>query len=138
VYCATPGYLEQHGRPTSVADLERHNCLIIKNVAQSAYWPMRMPDGSTNTVHVSGNLVSSSADTILVALLRGMGVGHIARFLVQDRLDSGELIELFPNDRVVIAGIYVVFPKRRDLPLKTRAFIDHLHREFHGKSHWTA
>lgn len=136
VYCASPKYLERHGRPTKVSDLTTHNCLIIQNIAHSAYWPMRMPDGTIESVLVSGDFLSNNADTILQALLMDMGVGHIARFLVQDRLKSGELIELFPNDRVVVSKIYVVFPKRRDLPLKTRAFIDHLRMEFHGRSPW--
>lgn len=136
IYCATPAYLERHGRPATIADLVRHNCLVIRNIAQSPNWPMRLPTGDIERIHVSGNFVSNDADTVLQALLLDLGIGHIARFLVHDMVSRGQLIELFPQHRVIVSRIFVVFPKRRDLPLKTRAFIDHLKVEFHHRSPW--
>ena len=85
---------------------------------------------------VSGNFTSNNADVIRQGLLAGMGVGHIARFMVDEHLASGQLVELFPHERMVFSSIYVVFPKRRNLPLKTRAFVDFLRVEF-GKIAWT-
>lgn len=137
IYCAAPAYLERHGRPSDVADLVNHNCLVIQNVAQSAHWPMRLPDGTEETTIVSGNFTSSNADTVLQALVAGMGVGYIARFVVDDDLNSGALVELFPEQRHVVSSIYVVFPERRNLPLKTRALIDFLKSEFRTRFAWT-
>lgn len=136
VYCVSPEYLRREGRPASVADLTSHNCLAIRNVNQSSAWPMRRDDGSFEHIVVSGNFVTNNGDMLRQALLAGWGIGHLARFMVHDHLETGELVELFPESRTVASHIYVVFQKRRNLPLKTRAFVDHMRAEFRNAIPW--
>jgi DNA-binding transcriptional LysR family regulator len=136
VYCASPEYLEIHGRPDSVEDLVNRNCLIVNNANQSEYWPMRQADGTMVAVRVSGNFKSSNADAVRHAILAGLGVGYVARFVVDNHLSAGELVELFPDQRVVASNIYAVFPMRQIMPLKTRLFIDFLKAEFHKNFPW--
>lgn len=137
VFCAAPTYLKAHGQPVSVKDLVHHNCLIVGNVSQSATWPMRRPDGTIETVPVSGSFVCNNGDMVRQALLAGLGIGHLARFMVHEHIASGQLVELFPESRVVASHIYVVFPKKRNMPLKTRVFIDHLRAEFRTPTPWS-
>lgn len=136
VFCASPKYLEREGYPATVADLTAHNCLAIRNVFQSSAWPMRKDDGSFENIVVGGNFSTNNGDILRQALLAGLGIGHLARFMVHDHIESGELVELFPESRTVASHIYAVFPKRRDLPLKTRAFIDHMRAEFRTAIAW--
>jgi DNA-binding transcriptional LysR family regulator len=136
VYCAAPAYLAKHGKPSSVTDLVNHNCLIIQSVTQSAVWPMRREDGVIEQIAVSGTFRCNNGDMLRQALLQGMGIGHLARFMVHDHLASGDLVELFPESRVIASYIYVVFPSKRNLPLKTRAFVDHLRAEFQQPASW--
>lgn len=136
IFCASPDYLGRNGRPATVEDLTAHNCLVMRNVTQAASWPMRLEDGSFRDVLVSGDFVTNNGDMLRQALLSGRGIGHLARFMVHDHIESGELVELFPESRTVGSHIYVVFPKRRNLPLKTRAFVDHLRAEFRHAIPW--
>lgn len=136
VYCAAPSYLAKHGKPASVSDLVHHNCLIIPSVARSAVWPMRREDGIIEEIAVSGTFKCNNGDMLRQALLQGMGIGHLARFMVHDHIASGDLVELFPESRVVASHIYVVFPSKRNMPLKTRAFVDHLRAEFQHAAPW--
>lgn len=138
IYCAAPQYLEEHGTPQVIEDLRMHNCLVINNPAfdHSADWSVPRPHGSGQPVTVSGHLRVNTAEVVVKALLEKMGVGHLARVIVDDYLKSGELVELFPGTRVQVSEVYAVYPRRRYLPLKTRAFIDHLKAEFKGPP-WT-
>lgn len=136
VYCASPAYLAKHRRPADVSALVDHNCLIISNANQSEFWPMRLVDGTMTTVRVSGNFNSSNADTVRQALVAGLGVGHVARFIVDAHIAAGELVELFPDQRVITSNIYAVFPMRRNLPLKTRFFVDFIKAEFRKRFAW--
>ena len=136
VYCATPAYIDAFGKPDSVSDLTDHNCLVLNNLAHSANWPMRGSEGETQSIRVTGNLVTNSAEAVVQGLLNNMGIGHIARVFVHGHLMSGELLELLPNDRVASSKVYAVYAERKHLPLKTRAFIDHLRSEF-SKPPWT-
>lgn len=136
IFCASPDYLRREGHPRSVAELTSHNCLVMRNVAQSVAWPMRREDGSFENIVVSGNFVTNNGDMMRQALLAGWGIGHLARFMVHDHIQSGELVELFPDSRTIASHIYLVFPKRRNLPLKTRAFVDHMRAEFRTAIPW--
>ena len=51
--CATPEYLERHGRPRTVADLARHNCLMYVSFGSGHSWQLDGPNGP-ETVKVSG------------------------------------------------------------------------------------
>jgi DNA-binding transcriptional LysR family regulator len=138
VYCAAPVYLERCGRPATGTELLSHNCLLVRGVAQSARWPIRNERGEIEHVTVSGNFVSDNGDVLRQMLLAGLGVGHLARFMVHDHLATGDLVELFPDSRVVASHIYAVYPERRNMPLKTRAFLDHLRAEFRDPPPWAA
>lgn len=134
--CASPDYLARHGVPSAPAELGRHDCVVVKSVQQSASWPFRTADGGTEHVVVSGGVSADNVEVIAQAVLAGLGIGHLARFVVQNHIDNGELVELFPKNRVVDSHIYAVYPERRNLALKTRAFIDHLRAEFHEPPAW--
>lgn len=137
VYCASPAYLAGRGVPKVPEDLKQHNCLFISGVPASSRWPIKMPDGTTENVIVAGNFATNNGDLTRQALLSGLGIGRLALFIVHKHLESGELVELFPESRAVASHIYAVYPERRNLPLKTRVFIDHLKSEFHGSIPWS-
>lgn len=136
VYCASPSYLERFGTPAIAADLLKHNCLVIQGVSQSARWAILNENQEWEQVNVSGNLQSDNGDMIRQALLGGIGIGHMALFMVHDHLANGELVELFPESRTVASHIYAIYPERRNMPLKTRAFIDHLKDAFRQAPAW--
>lgn len=136
VFCASPDYLARRGTPASVADLLNHNCVVSRGSSISAKWPMRRPDGSMQTINVSGNYVADNGDLVCNALVRGIGISYIARFLVHEDLQAGRLVELFAEERAVDSYVYAVYPSRRNLPLKTRAFIDCLRAHFATMPAW--
>ncbi|MEG3126126.1 LysR family transcriptional regulator [Sphingomonas sp. GB1N7] len=136
LYCASPEYLERRGTPATPVDLHRHDCVVVKSIQQSASWPFRMVDGRTEHVVVSGGVSADNIEMIARAVVAGLGVGHLSRFLIEEHIARGELVELFPETRVVESNIYAVYPERRNLALKTRAFIDHLRSEFREPPAW--
>lgn len=138
VYCASPQYLELHGTPGSVAELANHNCVISRGHTRYAKWPMICPDGTVQEIEISGNFVTDSGDLVRNALLDGVGIGYVARFLIQQDINSGRLIELFPNNRIVTSHLYAVYVDRRNMPIKTRAFLDHLHTWFKPLPDWAS
>ena len=136
LYCASPAYLRTRGTPKAPADLRGHDCVVVKSIQQSASWPFRTKNGDTEHVIVSGGLSADNVDMIAKAVLAGLGVGHLSRFLVEDHIARGELVELFPESRMVDSNIYAVYPERRNLALKTRAFVDHLREAFRECPSW--
>lgn len=138
VVCASPGYLRAHGTPRTPEDLTAHNCLIAEwaqGFAQT--WEFRGPVGKRGKVRVTGKYACDNWEVLREWALAGMGVALKSTWDVRRHLEDGSLVSLFPGytfDSEV--AIYAVYPHRRHLPAKTRAFIDFLVESFGPEPYW--
>jgi DNA-binding transcriptional LysR family regulator len=136
VLSCAPSYLDKHPAPKSPADLAGHNCLLYTYSVLGSEWPFRDGDGNTVVVRVSGNLVTTSFETLRAVAVAGGGVWLSPPYLVSDLVASGALVPLLPDYRVPDSEIVVVYPHRRYLPAKVRAFIDLLVDRFASEQRW--
>ncbi len=128
--CATPAFVAAHGPLVHPGELSRLPFLIDTNSRSHNSVRFIEADGSTISVSVSGPIEVNSPQATLRAARAGLGIAMIPDFIARPYIASGELISLFddfiPKDR----GIYAVYPHRRYLPAKVRAFVDYLHAWF--------
>ena len=133
--CASPGYLDQHGRPERIDDIRQHNCLIYTHFSQQAHW--RFTRGETErTISVSGDFRSSFGGAVYAAALAGRGLCLEPSFVVGDALRDGRLERVLLDWSPRLLGVHAVFPQARLLPRKVRLFIDHLKRAFGPDPAW--
>ncbi len=125
VICGAPAYLDRYGRPARPEDLARHNCVLYSYSAAGSEWKMSGPDGE-HTVKVSGNMRANNGDLLNQVVLSGVGLMCQPEFLVGDDIRAGRLEEVLTEYACQPLGIYAVFPSRKHLPAKTRAFVDFL------------
>ncbi|MBR0797049.1 LysR family transcriptional regulator [Bradyrhizobium jicamae] len=128
VLCCSHGYIEQHGKPTLLADLATRNCIQHVNYPFKDEWRFVDRKGAAASVRVSGNLISNSGETLRLAGLAGVGIWMAAGFLVRDDLEAGRLVRLLPEYRPVELTMNAVYPHRHHLSAKVRTFIDLLVR----------
>jgi DNA-binding transcriptional LysR family regulator len=126
VLCASPAYLEQHGRLQQLAELSDHNCVRHVLYPFGDEWHFVDRKGLPATVRVAGNLVSNSGETLRRAALEGIGIFLAAGFLIHDDLEEGRLVRLLPEYRPVELSMNAVYPHRHHLSTKVRTFIDML------------
>jgi len=126
--CGAPAYLERHPAPQSPADLAHHNCLRSPYAPGFAEgWHFLDPSGNPVVARVSGNLITSSPDTMRAAAVAGIGLVLTAPYIVAGLLASGALVPLLlPSYRTQEFEINAFYPHRRHLSAKVRAFIDML------------
>lgn len=120
VYCASPEYLKAFGKPKKPEDLKKHRYMTHS---------MRRPDDIVKfdegkTVAVQPYLRVNDAETLLKLALAGLGVVKLHRYVVQDYIKSGNLLELFTKENRSEIPIYVAYPQRRFVPSKIRCFVD--------------
>ena len=61
--CASPSYLERHGMPRSIADLQRHRCLLLRYPGSNQFkWPLQKKGG--RHIGLRGNGVHHAAPCI--------------------------------------------------------------------------
>lgn len=125
--CASPEYLQRNGTPTRPNDLAAHNCLTIHAHGRlTDHWEFEHPEHGPETVIAKGSFAGIGL-AVKEAILQGHGIGRLAHFLVCSEIKKGRLMPLLVDYAPLSErSIYVVYPNRRHLPLKSRLFIDEL------------
>lgn len=96
--CAAPAYWARHGFPQHPRDLERHNCLLIRNPEGTVIdlWEFAR-DNRRESVAVRGNLVSDDRDVVLDAALDGRGVARLVNITLRDPVREGRLVPVLAD-----------------------------------------
>lgn len=138
--CAAPAYLERRGRPASPADLVNHVCLTLASLPLPAGWWTFAEVNRGHALAVSGPFRSDDTGALLNAAVAGLGVVHLASWLVADDLQAERLIQLFPPDPMGRSGpaIHAVRMPGRSDSTKARLFIAHLRAFFGSPPTWDA
>ena len=129
VLVASPAYLTRHGRPTSPADLQHHDCLRLRlpGTRPSSWRLMRDDsDAAPVDVEVSTVLWANHIESLLRASLEGAGITATSLELAAPYLRRGELERVLPPWITGRYSIYAALPSRRFLPRRTQAFLEHL------------
>jgi DNA-binding transcriptional LysR family regulator len=136
VACASPDYITRHGAPATPEDLVRHNCLTYEYALRDA-WTFRDAAGRERAVRVAGSLNSNNGDLLVAAAAQGAGITLEPDFIVGPELKKGGLVRVLESFEAPVSPIYAVYPSRRYLPAKVRAFVDFLAERFAGSRGWT-
>ena len=126
VLYASPGYLKKNGTPQTPAELGEHNCLVYAHSGEQVEWKFWDRAGNEWCVPVKGSLRSNDANTLRLSALAGVGIGSGPLFLLKEDLESGRLVQLFPQLRSTEPDVWMIYPSRRQLTSKVRFFIDFL------------
>ncbi len=135
VVVAAPGYLKRHGRPGSLADLARHNCLAISSEGSQRGWSFR-EGGKTVTLKVAGNMVCNDGAVLHEWALGGRGLAWRTMWEVAAQIEAGQLVTVLDEFAAPGNDIYAVFAQRRHLPLRVRVFVDFLRRTYAQPDYW--
>jgi DNA-binding transcriptional LysR family regulator len=122
---AAPSYVERFGRPNKPSDLSRHHCLQFRNSATGQPYEWEFHRGRRVVpVKTGSRLMLTDAGTLLATCLAGVGIAQVMNLEIQPLLDSGKLINLFPDWPDETFPLYMLYPSRTLPPAKLRAFID--------------
>lgn len=133
IVCAAPSYLAEHGTPQHPDDLKQHSCLNYTYSSSGNVWDF-MKDGQTHLVSVAGTFRANNGDVIRTAALAGHGLIMQPDFIIGADIAAGRLVPVLPEYKVPSIGLYAVYPHRRFLSAKVRAFVEHLEQRFKAYS----
>ncbi len=128
--CATPETIAKYGHPGEPGDMASKPCILDTNGRWLNNWPFVAKDGKIFAVQVQGPMEVNSPLTTKAAILGGLGFGMVPEFVVDRELRDGALISVLDEWIPTDGGIYAVYPHRRYLPGKVRAFVDYLAKWF--------
>lgn len=119
--CASPEYLNTHGVPHSLSELNKHSCLL----GTLDYWHFKEA-GKEKNIRLKGRLRYNSGYGLVDAALKGLGIVQLPDYYVNTHIESGELITLLDHYREPEEGVWAVYPQNRHLSPKIRVFVDYL------------
>jgi DNA-binding transcriptional LysR family regulator len=126
VVCASPGYLERHGRPERIEDLGLHQAIIYRRSGRVNPWLFPRcgkPPAEAMPVH---RLRLDDLDAIADAAAAGMGIAWLPSWLVRDHVQAGALLELLPDQPGFLYDCHALWLQTPQLPLKVRLAVDAL------------
>jgi DNA-binding transcriptional LysR family regulator len=122
---AAPSYLARRGTPTKPEDLATHSCLQFRDPSTGHPFDWEFHRGKMILpVTTRGPLLLTDVSTMLTSCLAGAGIAQVMSLGIQPLLESGALIELFPDWPGEVFPLYAIYPSKRHPAAKVRAFLD--------------
>lgn len=122
---ASPGYIKAHGRPRHPKDLETRACIDFYDAAHARPYDWEVQrKREVLPLRVKGRLLVSDSGTLLGACEAGAGIAQILELGCEHLLESGRLVELFPEWADERFPLYAIYPSRLHRAAKVRTFIE--------------
>lgn len=118
---AAPAYLAERGDLAAPADLAGHDSLRL----ETAGWTL-MRDGERWEGVPAGRVTANSPELLIGLALAGAGIIAAPDYFAAPYVRRGKLRRVLPGWRLPSTTAWAVFPGRRLMPAKTRAFLDML------------
>lgn len=122
VLCASPDYLDKHGRPQTLEELSDLHYLrySLLNSEPEILSPFYKNTAQRNQRHFECN----NGDVIMEMALQGAGVCLQPSFICGEHLANNNLEVVLPNESHPIVSLWAVYAHRQLLASKVRAFIE--------------
>lgn len=125
IVCASPDYIERHGVPKSVDDLDAHRCSGYRraNTGKQAPWEFLIGN-EIEYREIATTLCTNDIDAETEAVVAGLAIGQLGSFSAVSHIRSGRLVPLLTQHMTQRESIYVYYRHRTEQPLRVRTFID--------------
>jgi LysR family transcriptional regulator, transcriptional activator for dmlA len=126
IVCAAPEYLQHHPAPRNTADLQDHNCIVLReNNSDYALWRFGS-ESQQDYVRVSGNMIGDDGDVVTGWCLQGLGLIMRSTWHVNPLIQRGLLRQVLEHVPTPDADIHALYPAAAQTPRRVAAVIDHL------------
>jgi DNA-binding transcriptional LysR family regulator len=122
---ASPSYIKRHGRPKHPSEVAHLPCIDFYDAANACAFEWEFRNGAeVLPVKPSSRLMVSDVGAMLGACEAGAGIAQIMELGSKEIVDSGRLVELFPDWPGELFPLYALYPSRQHRAAKVRAFVD--------------
>jgi DNA-binding transcriptional LysR family regulator len=126
---ATPGYLERHGRPRRVEELQAHQLVGFTQPDSLNRWPLRHAGGTR--LPVTPDVRASSGESVRQLLLADQGLGCLSDFMTHRDRAEGRLVQVLTQSTVEFAQpIHAVYYRNTQLASRVTCYLDYMARAF--------
>jgi len=139
----SPGYLKRHGPLAEPGDLARHRCVLFALQPAGAWYfrPSGAPDSTPIEVKIDGTFRANDSEALLQAARDDLGLALLPTWLLGEDVRAGRLVPQLTAWECMIApgperAIWGVYPPKRTVSPKVRAFLDFIAQRFGKPPYW--
>jgi DNA-binding transcriptional LysR family regulator len=120
-----PTYFARHRPPQTPDDLASHACVEFRRAANGSVleWTLQR-NGKLRRISVDGRVMVNSPDLAVRAAVDGLGITYTLEALADVFLRSGQLVRVLEDWSPCFEGLFLFYPRQRQVPAALRAFID--------------
>ncbi|MGR7997858.1 LysR family transcriptional regulator [Xanthobacter sp. ZOL 2024] len=113
--CASPSYIENHGRPRTVGELGHHRGIAYSLLQSTQDWRFQSDSGKlVNAKPPRTVLLANNGEAVRDAVLAGIGIGNLPSFFVADDIAAGRIIALKLDFSIAPVDLWALHSRRRE------------------------
>lgn len=126
VAVASKAYLKANGAPKTPSELKDHQgvCFRSARTGKLRLWPLRNAAGKEHVDDLQQRVVFNEIEAMSAAVQAGLGIALLPVTQVLSELENGRLVRVLPDWWADGGPLLLYFSSQRQLPTKTRKFID--------------
>lgn len=132
---ASPDYLDRHGTPSTLDDLERHLGILYSN--READWRFSTANG-WQVVRPQAALRVNNGMVMCEAAATGLGIALLPTFFVHQYIDRRTLVALDVGAPAEGAELFIAYPRDHRASAKLAALTASLRQSFGDPPYWDA
>jgi DNA-binding transcriptional LysR family regulator len=123
---ASPAYLARRGAPSSLAELQAHDCLsfVMPRTGRVAAWSLREEGADIEWTPPGRFQISDDVLGTASLAAAGMGIAQTYDFIAAERIRAGALVEVLPSLRGRTRPFSVVYAPHRRQSAAARSVIE--------------
>ena len=125
VLVCSPAYVQRRGLPRDMAALAQHDCLtfLLPRTGRPVPWQFLCDGEEVDWPPVPALEVTEDALGVVSLAEAGLGICQTFRFIAQDRLARGVLVEVLPELQGRSRPFSLIYTPQRRMTAAARAFI---------------
>ena len=123
---ASQAYLNEYGHIKQPEDLSNHQFLSMADEHLDQNIVVYHQDNTSKKIKINPTVLGSDLNMLAKLAISNCGVVLLPDTIVQEYVDSGELIHILPEWKAPHGIFHLVYPSRRGLLPAVRIFIDYL------------
>jgi DNA-binding transcriptional LysR family regulator len=125
ITCASPAYLERCGVPRVPRDIEKHQCILMRDSSTGSHFGWEFVRGRKAVgVNAVGQLMVNEVGSLLAACVAGQGVAQMFELYSRELLADGRLVQVLPEWAEETYPLYAYHHSAQLMSAKVRAFLD--------------
>ncbi|ATD64139.1 LysR family transcriptional regulator [Neisseria weixii] len=123
VLVASPEYIRQHGKPTTLEEVGKHQAILPSYTNQRNVEITHTASGEKATLSLKPVMLTDNTLMVRELVKTGGGIGYQPLLVVQKDLEDGSLVRLLPEYTMINEQLNAAYVDRAFLSAKVRSFI---------------